>query len=102
MKIFNIFVLVLFGITTSYSQVRLNEIVSKNNTSLDINGATPDWIELYNEGTSAINLEGYQLSDDEDLPAKWIFPSVTIPANGYLLVLADSEDILDEYVHTSC
>lgn len=101
MKIFNIFVLVLFGITTSYSQVRLNEIVSKNNTSLDINGATPDWIELYNEGTSAINLEGYQLSDDEDLPAKWIFPSVTIPANGYLLVLADSEDILDEYVHTN-
>ncbi|MEX0331998.1 MAG: chitobiase/beta-hexosaminidase C-terminal domain-containing protein [Puniceicoccaceae bacterium] len=51
-------------------------------------GIEGDWLELHNYGTTAIDLAGWSLTDDATLPRKWIFPSVSIPANGYLLVFA--------------
>lgn len=85
----------------STAQVRLNEVCSKNDGNLTVNGETPDWIELYNEGTDAVQLLGYQLSDDLDVPAKWTFPSVSLEAGDYLVVLADGTDTQDDYVHTN-
>lgn len=33
-----------------------------------------DWVELHNNGTAAISLGAWTLSDDPQLPAKWTFP----------------------------
>ena len=64
-----------------------------------------DWIELGNEGAEAVDLTGWSLSDDAARPRKWTFPDgTTIPANGYLLVLADELDpsgLETEYLHAN-
>lgn len=52
-----------------------------------------DWVELYNNGASAVDLTGWSLSDDPDDSGKWHFPANTrIAANSYLLVLCDNRD----------
>jgi autotransporter-associated beta strand protein len=44
------------------------------------------WVELYNKGTSAVDLSNWQLSQG----VKYSFPAgTTIPAGGYLVVAAD-------------
>ena len=94
--------LFLIGVVVeSTAQVVLNEVCSDNESSLLIGDKSPDWIELRNTGDSEVNLMGYFLSDDDDDPQKWIFPSITISANSYLLVLADGKDKIDDYVHTN-
>ena len=51
----------------STAQVFINEISSQNNSTLqDNDGDYPDWIELYNEQTGTLNLDGWFLSDDAD------------------------------------
>ena len=78
---------------SSVPVVVINEIVSQNATGLqDETGAYPDWIELYNLESRAVDLSGYFLTDDVYTPLKWMFPEgTTIPANGYLVVFADSD-----------
>jgi Lamin Tail Domain/CotH kinase protein/Chitobiase/beta-hexosaminidase C-terminal domain len=52
-----------------------------------------DWIELRNMGASSVNISGWGLSDDADLPMKWTFPAgTTIPAGGYRIVMCDDRD----------
>lgn len=56
-------------------------------------GDPSDWIELHNNGDAEVDLTGWSLSDDSSDPSQWVFPTgSTIPADGYLLVLADNPD----------
>ncbi len=51
--------------------------------------STADWIELYNNAASAVDLTGWSLTDNAGRPRKWTFPGgTTIPGGGYLVVLA--------------
>jgi len=52
-----------------------------------------DWVELFNRGTSAVSLNGWSLSDRSGTSQKWLFPDVSIPAGGYLVVILDGKDI---------
>jgi len=60
-----------------------------------ISGQSSDWIEIYNPAETTVNLEGWFLTDDADNLTKWEFPSVEIPARGFLLVFASGEDRSD-------
>lgn len=65
-----------------------------------------DWIELYNAGAEAVNLTGWSLTDDSGKPRKWYFPAgSTIPAGGYLVVMATGYDVGPAngatYLHTN-
>ena len=43
-----------------------NEVVALNDTGrIDEDGDRPDWLELFNGSTNAVNLGGYGLSDDD-------------------------------------
>jgi autotransporter-associated beta strand protein len=76
--------------------LRLNEVLATNNTGLrDGNDAREDWIEIYNPNPQPLNLAGYRLTDSSLEPAKWVFPSVTIPASGYLVVFASGTGVPD-------
>lgn len=73
--------------------VVINEL-SATNTSIqsDQNGEFDDWIELYNNTSSPIVLDGYHLSDASNNLTKWTFPNgTTINANGFLVVWADND-----------
>lgn len=53
----------------------------------------PDWIELKNTTAAPVSLDGYFLSDSSSNPFKWQVPTgATIPANGFLLFMADGHD----------
>jgi hypothetical protein len=73
----------------------ISEFLADNGTSLDNYGATTDWIEIHNTGDAAGNLLNYGLTDDDSIPLKWQFPSVNVPAGGYLLVYASGMDDRD-------
>ncbi len=81
----------------------VNEVMSKNTvTILDDDGAPSDWFELYNNGTSSVDLTGYYATDKASAPTQWRFPSVILPPNAYLLVWASSKNRTNgTFIHTS-
>lgn len=85
--------------------VVISEFVASNTNSLEDGfGSKPDWIELYNNGNTAVDLNGYTLTDDASDPSAWTFEGqVTIPANDYMIVFASGRDIVDPggFQHTN-
>ena len=78
---------------TTLSRVVISELVSANATGLqDEDGDFEDWIEIFNEGETAVDLEGWSLSDKEDDPRKWAFPAVVLEPNARLIVFASGKD----------
>jgi len=70
--------------------------MSSNATTLqDSDDDFSDWIELFNCGNEQLNLEGFMLSDDCQEPGKWIFPSVSIMPQTFLIVFASGKDRYD-------
>ncbi|MCA9266624.1 MAG: lamin tail domain-containing protein, partial [Planctomycetales bacterium] len=69
----------------------------------DEDGDPSDWIEIFNAGTSDVNLEGYSLTDDPANLDLWQFPSVTLAAGEYLVVFASGKDRAepDSELHTN-
>ncbi len=81
----------------------INEVMASNaSTIVDEDGDYEDWIELYNYGKEAINLEGYGLSDDYGDLFRWFFPEVVIEAGEYLLVWASGKNrrLPEQPLHT--
>ncbi len=71
----------------------ISEVMPSNQSVLlDSDGDSSDWIELYNTANTPVRLLGFGLSDDTSKPGKWIFPDVSIPAKGYLLVFASGKN----------
>jgi hypothetical protein len=72
----------------------INEVLALNNTTnVDEAGQHEDWIELYNTGSAAIDLSGFQLTDDpEGGRTPWAIPAGnTIAAGGWFLVWCDDD-----------
>lgn len=87
-----LFSLVLFssGLT---AKVVINEFTGNNKTIIaDENGDYEDWLELYNDGDAAVDLEGYGLTDDPTDPFQWVFPSVILAPGEHLLVWTSGKD----------
>lgn len=79
------------------SPLLITEIMSTNQSTLQIADlVTTDWIEIFNSGDSAINLQGYFLSDKLKDPKAWVFPSVTIQPGKYLVIYASGLEATDQ------
>ncbi len=75
----------------------INEWMADNDSAFAdaADGDYEDWFEIYNPGDEAIDLGGYFLTDDLTDPYQFEVPNsgkYTIPANGFLVVLADKEE----------
>lgn len=82
----------------------ISELMAANDqTLLDSDGEASDWIEIRNPTDVAIDLQGWFLTDAEESPKQWAFPSVTLPPDAYLLVFASGNDRRQagEELHTS-
>jgi len=78
----------------------LNEIAIANNQYVDEYGKSKDWIEIYNGGSSSVDLGGMFLSDKRGNLKKYEIPTgnsakTIVPAKGYIIFWAD-EDTLSE------
>lgn len=83
----------MISIFSTAQSVRINETMSSNSGVIaDSDGDYPDWIEFFNSGASAVNLNGFGLSDNKDEPFKWIFPDYSVKPGEYLLVFASDKD----------
>ena len=77
----------------------ISEIMGKNHASLmDEDGKRPDWIELHNTTSEAIDLSGFGVSDDADGDG-WVIPNGTVAPDGYFLIYADGKDRAGEIPH---
>jgi hypothetical protein len=86
------------GATTSGSLpvLYINELQASNiSTIQDENGEFDDWFEIYNPGSTPVDLAGWYVSDDEANPTKYRFSltetNALVPAGGWLLVWADNQ-----------
>jgi hypothetical protein len=74
----------------------ISEFMASNDAGLaDEDGDFSDWIEIYNPDATAINLDGYFLSDDSADLTGWEFPAVTIEPVSFLVVFASNKDRSD-------
>lgn len=73
----------------------INEFLASNDTGeTDEAGEFEDWVELFNGTDAAIDLAGYTLTDDLDVPDAWTFPAdpaCVIEAGGYLVIWCDKD-----------
>ncbi len=70
-------------------QLSISEIMGANiSVKAAADGQSYDLIELHNAGAEPVSLLGYALSNNPNNPGKWVFPDVSIPAGGYLVVYA--------------
>lgn len=75
------------------AQIVINEFMSSNDETIeDEDGESSDWIELYNNGATTINLLGYYLSDDESNIQKWALPAIEISPQQHLLVFCSGKN----------
>jgi hypothetical protein len=95
MKYLNLVLFCLFVVVNSsvFSQLKINEGCNKNYQSLlDENEDTPDWIELYNSGSSSINLSNYFLSDNIASPQQWQLPNANLAPGEYQTVFCSGKN----------
>ncbi|MGE0561227.1 MAG: CotH kinase family protein [Flavobacteriales bacterium] len=101
-----LFLMVLLYSQVSNSQILINEYSCANATSggdPDFFGEFEDWVELYNPTGSAVNLNGYYLSDKASNPTKFQIPgNINISAGGYVMVYASGRaQIAGGQIHTN-
>src|SRR5437773_592154 len=86
--------LLLFWVSSgANAQVIISEFMASNGqTLLDEDGDSSDWIEIYNGGSPTVNLFNWSLTDDPAQLTEWRFPSVNLPAKGFLLVFASGKN----------
>ena len=66
-------------ITDFSGQAVISEIAASGTAGMeDADGTNADWIELMNPPTAHVQLNGWRLSDDPLLPAKWKFPATIL------------------------
>lgn len=98
-----VFCLGLFSNPSAATGLVITEFMAANNSTLTNSfGQTGDWVELYNNSASTVNLAGWHLTDNAANLTKWTFPSGTMPPASYLLVWADDINaVTNGEIHTS-
>ena len=84
--------------------VVISEVMTRNVTFyVDEKGEHPDYIEVHNTTANPVNLEGWALSDSREKLMRWTFPSVTLPAFGYLAVHCSGVEKMSDpkHLHTN-
>jgi uncharacterized protein (TIGR03437 family) len=90
--------------TQGTGQLLINEIMADNEDTYpdpQEPGVFEDWFEVFNPGTTAVDMSGMYITDNLNNKTKWRVPNgVTIPARGYLVFIADGETAQGN-LHTS-
>ena len=85
--------MVLGSVAPADAQLVINELMQSNIDCVmdDLNEYPDSWVELYNTGTTSVNLNQYKIGVTENASEAWALPSQTIGAKQYVLVCCDKE-----------
>lgn len=79
--------LLALALCAARSQVMINEIVAANDSGLaDENGDFSDWFELYNASDTAVNLDGWGVTDNPRWPFEWVMRDLILPPHGFVTI----------------
>lgn len=84
----------VFGaVSPSHAQLIINELMQSNIDCVmdDINEFPDSWVELYNAGTAAVNLNQYKLGVSDKAGEAWQLPNRTVQPKQYILIYCDKE-----------
>ncbi len=82
--------------TSVNAQVVINEYSCSNVSGpTDAYGEREDWVELFNAGSSSVDLTGYYLSDKSTNLTKWQIPSGSIAAGGFKMVFCSGRNTVN-------
>lgn len=85
--LFTCFSSILFG------QITINELSARNFSTIpDEFSEYEDWIELYNNTDTTVNILSWGISDDKDT-IKFRFPSYNLEAHNHLLLMASGRNL---------
>jgi hypothetical protein len=71
----------------------ISEFLASNSNGLqDENGDASDWIEIWNDGPTDVDLTGWNLTDTDANLQKWSFPATNLPVNSRLVVFASGNN----------
>lgn len=70
----------------------INEFMADNdNIFQDPQGDYDDWLEIYNAGSTSVDVGGLLLTDDFSQPDQFTLPDTVLAAGGFLIVWADGD-----------
>ncbi len=102
--LFVAFLAAVCGPRVGAADLLISEFMASNkNTLVDEDGDSSDWIEVYNAGSAAVDLEGWNLTDDPRILEKWAFPAISLDSQAYLLVFASGKNrrVAGDELHTN-
>ncbi len=74
--------------------IYINEVVASNSTILDINNKASDWVEIFNNTDSDLDLSNYYITDSKAKKTKFRFTNLqnqlVVPSRGYKIIWANS------------
>ena len=82
----------LLASSSAHAAIVINEVASKGD---NVACAKEDWVELYNNGASAVDIQNYKMYDSKgssDSDAKTFTMSITIAAGDFLLCCKDGSN----------
>jgi len=82
--------------TGSYENIVINEINYNSSDSFN----SDDWVELYNNSDSTVNLSGWVFKDEDDNHSFTIPDKTELPVDGYLVLCRDS--LLFKNIYPDC
>lgn len=72
-------------------QLRINELMQSNIDCImdDLNDYPDSWVELYNSGSTPVNLKRYKLGLTEEANDAWQLPAKTLEAGQFVVIYCD-------------
>jgi hypothetical protein len=83
----------------SQPSVRINEILARNVSAVNVNESFPDLVELYNTGGQPVDLADMRLATQAIGGASFVFPAGTILAPAQYLVVSANNDQIAPGLH---
>ena len=83
------------------AELEINEILAENKGNFrNENGDYSGYIEIKNISKKSVDLEGYSLSNSEDICFKWQFPKYTLGSGDIILVYTSGVSSIDKPLST--
>lgn len=82
-----------FSFAQTSPNLQISEFMANNqNTLQDEDGEYSDWIEIFNAGSSSVNLGSWYLTDDPENLTLWQFPNKSLASGDYLVLFASGKN----------